>query len=180
MSADNEILTSVIKRVNAIASRLKERETFESPPIVARYGSTGGENASDGIGLRVNFNTVYYDPYGLVTTGAGAWAFTAPVTGTYHVTAGLMWASGTYWQTGEATSMHVNANGSNQGYLDYRNDMNPANTSVFIRLNGSILVRCPEGADIYISAVQNTGGTVATYSGGGNTLYTHVSIHLVK
>lgn len=172
----NEILEAMAKEIKDLRARVGELERNQKPYLVAKFASDQGQSFTNNTSIRIDYEDQIYDPLKTVTVGAN-WNFVAPVSGYYRVDAHLMWASTTAWAPGDATSIHVNANLANRGYLDYRNDMNPGATTVFVRLNGSTVVYCPKGAGIYFVANQQSGGTLAVYSGGSAQSYNHCSIH---
>jgi hypothetical protein len=58
-----------------------------SETVAARYSVTTGALTTGG--TPINFETKEYDSHGAVTTGAGVWKFTAPISGLYRASATL-------------------------------------------------------------------------------------------
>jgi hypothetical protein len=65
-----------------------------SETVAARYQSSTGETFTSAAELKVNYSTKVYDTHGAVTTGSGAWKFTAPVAGYYQINAHVAWSAG--------------------------------------------------------------------------------------
>ncbi len=65
-----------------------------------------------GAAAQINFDTKIYDSHGAVTTGAGAWKFTAPISGTYRINAQISYASGS------STYIEVYKNGTAYQFLN--------------------------------------------------------------
>lgn len=102
----------------------------------------------------LNFDTKVFDTHNAVTTGAGAWVFTVPVSGIYRVSATVQ-SGGT-----TQTSIFVTKNTTTQSYLTQT--LTTANQIS----NGSATVQCVAGDTL---AVKND--ATVTYTGGssGNT-----------
>lgn len=110
----------------------------------------------------INYDAVEYDPYGLVTPGAG-WIWTAPFPGRVWGHAKMMFASTASWADGDAGEIDLHKNGSKYTVID-RKDNHPANT--FMRLGDSFSLMVAAGDTLAIKAYQNSGtvGGLAIYN----------------
>lgn len=79
--------------------------------VAASYYMSSGQ--TPGAATQINYDTKLIDTHGAVTTGAGAWKFTSPVTGIYSV------AVVTDYSSGSATYAQLYKNGSAVSYLNY-------------------------------------------------------------
>lgn len=93
--------------------------------VAATYGVTTG--ASTTSANPINFETKVIDTHNAVTTGAGTWKFTAPVSGYYRV-------SGTFLTTG-AANLLLKKNGTGYAYLGTHGASIEAISGVTIQLN---------------------------------------------
>lgn len=55
--------------------------------VGARYSTSAGQAVPNGVVTVVNYDTKIWDTHNSVTTGPGVWKFTAPVAGTYMISA---------------------------------------------------------------------------------------------
>lgn len=110
----------------------------------------------------INYDAVEYDPYSLVTTGAG-WIWTAEYPGWATGYAKMMFASTASWADGDAGEIDLYKNGSKYTVLD-RKDNHPANT--FMMLSGGFALTVAAGDTLAIRAYQNSGtvGGLAIYN----------------
>jgi hypothetical protein len=122
-----------------------------SGTVVASYGITTGAVVSAGIQL--NYDTKFVDTNNAVTTGAGAWKFTAPVAGNYIL-------GGTdYNSSGSPGELDVYKNGSVYAAIGSPNTSTPITF-------GPIII--PMNVGDYID-VRNTSGS--TTQGFANSKY---------
>lgn len=111
----------------------------------------------------INFDTVVFDTHGAITTGAG-WKFTAPISGTYEISA----AAGAATTTASDIVLYKNA--SAQRVVFYMFGSTSADNS-----SGSTLIQLTAGDYIQLKTT-----AAATLIGGtGGTQYTFVSIHRI-
>lgn len=92
-AGQNNISISRISGPSAIAA---------SESVIAHYYVSAG--ASTTSTNPINFDTKYIDTHNAVTTGAGIWKFTAPISGTYSVAANTY-----YGATGAVNILHRNS-----------------------------------------------------------------------
>ena len=116
-----------------------------SSPIVASAHETTAHSTS--ASQPVNFDTVDFDPYSMITTGS-SWHVTIPITGTYYINCSL--------QIGAVDSVLFFVNGSAVRQLTY--------TSGNVGDGGSTLWKFTAGdlLDIRTASAQTTTGSVAT------------------
>lgn len=105
----------------------------------------------------INFDVVDNDTHGAVTTGVGAWKFTAPVSGFYDIllTAGA----------GNASDIRLYKNGSvfkSFGTINVSENANGYCTTLFLVAGDFVDVRI--------------GGTTTVSGGSGNSNYTHIAV----
>ena len=109
---------------------------------------------------RMNYEVVEYDPYGLVTTGVGAWAFTANHDGFYLAKAALLWGNIDWGNV--PIYLNVYKNGANYACLDrWQTNLNAA--ARYIHQHGHDMVWLNEGEDISFWIRQNDGVARSTY-----------------
>lgn len=125
--------------------------------VAATYYISAGTQAP-GANTQFNFDTKITDTHGAVTTGAGAWKFTAPVTGIYNVSASMLQNSST------AGALVIYKNGTNYSYINVfssafspniaSGDMNvPLNAGDFVDLRPSTNVTVTGGTNPFPSMV---------------------------
>jgi len=127
-----------------------------SESVNAKYTISTATQAPGAL-TQFNFDNRVFDSHGAVTTGAGAWRFTAPVSGTYTVLSQLYASSGN-------SDIWLYVNGTSNTIMAH---VNTAATP----LSGATMVRLNAGE--YIDIRPQAAITVA----GGSTPYkSHVSI----
>ena len=127
-----------------------------SESVNAKYTISTATQAPGAL-TQFNFDNRVFDSHGAVTTGAGAWRFTAPVSGTYTVLSQLYASSGN-------SDIWLYVNGTSNTIMAH---VNTAATP----LSGATMVRLNAGE--YIDIRPQSAITVA----GGSTPYkSHVSI----
>lgn len=133
-------------------------------PIVAAYATDAGQSIPTGTGPTiVNFEDAVYDPRGLVTVGAN-WAFTCPIGGLYEVNAGVLFDVSAAWDINERGLLQVNRNGAFAAFLDRRANIGANN---YARVQGVIPVVCVAGDTLDVRAAQNSGSSIALFTGDG-------------
>lgn len=121
--------------------------------VAARYLSGAGQTSNDTTTDIVQYNTKDFDTHGAVTTGA-SWKFTAPATGYYDVSMGLVSESTT---ATAVVFVDLYKNGSAHQTLS-RNQKNGA-TSCPYQLYGTGLIYLLESEYIDIRVANSSGGT---------------------
>lgn len=141
--------TATFKRVSGPAT------VAASELVAAKYHMSA--NATPGANVQINFDTKDYDSHGAVTTGAGAWKFTAPISGKYRVTG--------YWNMsgGSSGAIEIFKNGSAITDNAFATGNNTGNYSEEIQLNAGDFID-----------VRSTGAT--TFIGSNSPLETRLSI----
>jgi len=127
-----------------------------------RHKTDAGQSISTGSITIVDFDTVEYDNQSLVTTGA-SWKFTAPKTSHYKVHSNLLFAGTTAWTESESGNLLLYKNGVLYSNLD--RDTQFGATSTFMHLGGSDTIQLDKGDYIDIRVSQNSGATIALYTG---------------
>lgn len=92
--------------------------------VNARYTTSAGQAIADSTSTIIDFGTAVYSSHGSVTTGA-AWKFTAPTSGTYSISARVLFDSYA-WTAGKKANLAIYKNGSYYTNLD----RNPVTASV--------------------------------------------------
>jgi len=131
--------------------------------VVAASYYASSATFTPGSNTQINFDTKLYDTHAAVTTGAGAWKFTAPVSGYYQINALVDYGSGT------SGNIELYKNGSAYAYLGYY-----ASGTYF---GGSNTLTLQLNAGDYIDVRPTTG---ATFDGGGAPYATIISINRVS
>jgi hypothetical protein len=127
--------------------------------VAAKYSGTGGETVPTSTDFRVNFDTKEFDTHNAVTTGAGAWEFTCPVSGIYRVDGLAQLVAGTYsvnhrlgfalWKNGVVVENIA---------IDRAEDVG----SINLVCSGSSTVQCNAGDTLYFTVNQNSGSNKTT------------------
>lgn len=126
----------------------------------ASYATNAGQSIVTGAAVAiVDFEDQIYDPGSDVTTGA-SWAYTAPKTGIYLVTAMVQFANSSGWADQERGLMQLFKNGSVYRNLD-RKDSYTAASSVIMVLHGATTVSLTAAETIDVRVAQNSGGNLA-------------------
>jgi hypothetical protein len=136
-------------------------------PIAARYTTNTAQSCANNTFVRVNFEDVTFDPHSLVTTGAN-WAFTAPVDGVYLVAAGVLFETTTAWKNDESGTLSLWKNGVVQSHFARTSAYSTAALGTHMPVIGSDTVQLANGDTIYVTALQNTGGSLNLYNDGNH------------
>mgnify|MGYP007071602692 CR=1 FL=1 len=158
MSDQNEIIEQLQRKLDRLAKTVERLGTREAGETSARCYSAAGQSIPDNAYTIVNFNTVDFDPDGLVTTGSD-WAFTAPVGGRYAVTACAAFVASTAWAETEAGLLAIFVEGVNVSKLARKDHYSSAST-VVMTISGSDLVSLDAGERLDIRVYQNSGGAL--------------------
>ena len=135
-----------------------------SGAVIASYYMSA--NQSPGSNVQINFDTKLVDTNAAVTTGAGAWKFTAPVAGDYNVSVIVDYLTGT---TG---NVNIYKNGSSYAQISGGYGTGSGADS---GVTGSTIIAMNAGD--FIDFRPNT---TATFGGGAAPLFTYVSIFLIN
>jgi hypothetical protein len=157
-------MMDLISRQGTLARRVRDLETQESIPIVARYSTDAAQSIPNTTPTIVNFEDLSVDTWSAVTVGA-AWKFTAPVGGYYRVSARVFFAASVNWADTENCSLSVYKNGvlwSTLGYLE--NFPSGVNAGVW----GSDIVDLAENDTIDIRVNQASGASLALTTNGAH------------
>ncbi len=114
-----------------------------SETVTASYSITAA--ASTAINVQFNFNNKIFDSHNAVTTGAGAWKFTAPISGKYEISSSIINATSN-------NTMSVFKNGSvyrNMGY-------NIQSVATGASIPGTTIVQLNAGEYIDVRSGSNT------------------------
>ena len=129
-----------------------------SESVNASYYISAG--ASTAVNVQFNFDTKVYDSHNAVTTGAGAWKFTAPISGKYQVSSCIYNAAATN------NTVTLFKNGSLYRYMGYSvvNSATglavPMTTTLFLNAGDYIDVRSGNNT-VTPAAGNHSGATVA-------------------
>lgn len=159
MNTPNEqIFLNLQRQIDALARQLNEMRATERPAFPVRYETVAGQSIANGAYTLVDFDSMFFDPYALVTTGA-AWKYTAPANGYYGVASQIMYANTTTWADTEGAGMRVYKNDVADLVMGFTYGIGSA--SSFSRgQNGLALVKLAEGDYIDVRAFQNTGAAL--------------------
>lgn len=147
---------------------------YYQPNVRARYRTGAGHSIPNNADTLVNFDTATYDPLGLVTPGA-SWKFVAPYDAGYAVAAQILYAASTAWADTEAGYLSIYKNGARYSYL-HRKDSYGSASSVLMSISGVDTIELVTGDELSIYAFQNTGGSLALFSGAGADQLNYVNI----
>ena len=126
--------------------------------ISAIYETNTGASLASNSTTRLDFDTKVQDTHGAVTTGA-SWSFTAPVSGTYHISA-ILGTANLAWGTGEELRLIVYKNGSTEVFLN-RIEVFTAG-SFIMDIGGANSVVLDKGDTIDLRVWHNRGGGAIT------------------
>lgn len=121
-----------------------------SETVAATYYLSGNQTTS----VQINFDTREIDTHGAVTTGVGAWKFTAPVSGIYQVSANVLY-------NGTATLL-LYKNNSSYKFFAHSNGTTPTRGvgSTILRLNaGDYIDLRPGSSQTVTGGALNAGDT---------------------
>lgn len=143
--------------------------------VAARYTTNSGATMTNNTPMRINFEDLGYDTHSAVTTGAGAWKFTAPVAGYYHVSFHMTLDSSTGWSAGE--QLEVLSDGT-AGTLvvSYSENHNTGGGSVRMVARGDFDCSLAAGGTVWITLRQASGADVNLLSNGN---YNWICIHKI-
>lgn len=131
--------------------------SLDDKDVSARACTSAGAALVDNTNLRVDFATVTWDPYSTITTGAGTWAFTAPMSGVYHVDTMLSAQTGTgFNDTTDQFGLYL----TNGGVAVSRRFMFPNATNRVESCSISDKMRLLTGEIIYVLGYQFSGGNI--------------------
>lgn len=114
------------------SSQILSTDAITRPVAARAYVSSGAVSTSSS---PINFDTIDYDTYGMISTGVGTWKATAKVPGYYKVTASLY--------TGGATTNLLLKNGTAHSALGTAtvNSLSSASTELFLKTGDYIEMR---------------------------------------
>lgn len=146
--------------------RLSGPAVIAASETVAAYYNTGaGQTIPNGSAFTVvNFNNKVYDSHNAVTTGAGVWKFTAPISGTYLINAGLVYSGFVPGAVGNVCRLAImNSSGVEiHRIASFICQQNTAAMPVGINgTGGQIKLRAGEYIQIYTNHGESTAKTLA-------------------
>lgn len=171
--SDDDLLRR-LRKLEAQASKTSTAD--KARPITARYVTAAAPSIANGSAVIVQYDTVDYDPYSLVTTGA-AWKFTAPLAGYYHIHAAATFALSTTWALGEVADIRIFKNGTQVSILDRDDEMNSAATAQQKTVAGGDTIYLAATDYVDIRIVQFSGAPLALHN---IAVYNYVSIFKVN
>lgn len=144
-----------------------------SESVIARYTQSSGQSIPNSTRTIVDFNIKDYDSHNAVTTGA-SWKFTAPISGTYRISANVLFTN-VAWTAGSATFSDLYKNGatyasSNDRVVQaaFNNHYGPDPLNVTVRLLA--------GEYIDFRIFQNRGSATTMYTSSN---FNYISIERV-
>lgn len=140
--------------------------------LVAKYNTNVALTLTNSAATIVQYDTIVYDPYALVTTGAG-WVFTPNHAGYYFISASACIDDYDGWATGEWAYLQLYEGGASSSLLLFRDDLNSNGTSIRVFLSGSTMVYCTVGYTLQVRLYQSSGANQVLVN---NVVYNHVSI----
>lgn len=151
-----------ISLINPGSQRLAASET-----VKASYASNTGQATSDGVTSIFDFEDKISDSHNAVTTG-GSWKFTAPISGSYLVSAFILTQNFSFSSIGNVIEASVYKNGS---YFQRLSRFAGPHTSASSQvLSGNLIINLLQGD--YIDLRFNNGaGVTVTSSTGTNSSY---------
>jgi len=187
LSSSTSVSISFSVPISGWGASTQMSDSADTRVVAAIYNLVSGGNTA--IGVPVNFDTKIADTHGAVTTGAGVWKFTAPVSGFYQINVtGILASSGSgnlqVYKNGTANIQISNVGTAIYGdgstvvelkageYIDLRPDgngaFNPAvsatqrNTVSIFRITGPSSISATEtiAASYYVSTGASTANTV--------------------
>jgi hypothetical protein len=167
------MIPELIVRDRDLRHRVRDLETQESIPIVARYQTDAGQSIPNNTLTIVNFEDLVIDTWSAVTVGA-SWAFTAPVGGYYQVSVYIEFAATTNWVVGERAEMVLYKNGGAGAILDAQE--NHGATSHRVTLQGDDTIELAAGDTLDVRVTQVSGAALALRALGDTN---HVAIHRI-
>jgi hypothetical protein len=142
---------------------------FQPIAVAARYNTTSNQSIPSNTLTIINYATEVYDTVSSITTGA-SWAFTAPISGYYQVSAKVHFVSGT--STQETYAIAIVVNGTEvSGYAE---DV-AFGTNQGLQISDDLFLTA--GSTLNIQVLQVTGST-STLSGSSNN--NSFAIHLIR
>lgn len=142
-----------------------------SETVKASYASNTGQATSDGVTSIFDFEDKISDSHNAVTTG-GSWKFTAPISGSYLVSAFILTQNFSFSSIGNVIEASVYKNGS---YFQRLSRLAGPHTSASSQvLSGNLIINLLQGD--YIDLRFNNGaGVTVTSSTGTNSSYIDIA-----
>jgi hypothetical protein len=169
-----DVLLEMDRRIQRIEERLEELEIRDVENPIVIYSTNAGQSISNDTQTTVNFEDVVYDPDGLVTVGAN-WAYTAPVSGHYVITAVVSFATTTAWTPGtDIAQLRALVAGTDAYIFARLNDESSADHVV--TLAGSVTVQANASESIAVQVYQSSGGLRTLHT---SATINHVTIYRV-
>jgi hypothetical protein len=144
-----------------------------SETVAARYKTSAAQSIPNATNTIVNFGTSDFDTHNATTTGA-SWKFTAPISGTYRVSAVVQYGSGNY-NPGTLFESNLFKNGAAYASLGFVTK-ETGTATVTPTLTGSTLIQLNAGDYIDIRTYQNNGGNSPL---SASAIYNHINIERV-
>jgi hypothetical protein len=142
-----------------------------SETVAAVYKTASGQSIPNSAFTVLDYTTKEIDTHGAVTTGA-SWKFTAPISGTYCVSAKILFNSAAS-STGGSYLIGLHKGGTLIGELGRVNGTGASN---FFGPTGSRNIFLLAGEFIDVRASQDSGGARTLFT---SVEYNHVSIHRI-
>ena len=160
MSFEREI----VQRITALEREVQRLRTLEQRvPIIARYNTAAGQVLANTNLTVIDFGTKIIDSHNAVATGSG-WTFTAPTTGTYLVSASVLFATTTAWANGEVGQLELYKGATRWSVLRRDSGLDTTTATQFKHLAGCDTVTLATGETINIRASQASGAALALHT----------------
>lgn len=157
------MIEDLVRRVEELERQIK-RPPEVSSPISAMYVSNNGQSIANNTNTIVNFEDQVWDTHGAVTTGVGAWKFTAPRAAKYVAIAGILYTTTTAWALGEVASLRLKIDNADYLEIDRQDALNSSVTASYRRLFGVGVANLALGQYINIHTLQQSGGSLALHN----------------
>ncbi len=137
-----------------------------SPLVAARYTTTAGQSIPNSGSTIVDFGTKDYDSVGAVTTG-GSWKFTAPKSGYYKISSGILFSSAAT-TSGNRRYLDVFKNGSFHTNLDLQDSTAAVTVSLGLRGDTTLFLNKGDYVDLRLFYNRTAGATTLDSNAGYN------------
>ncbi len=156
--------------VTGWASNVAMSSIDSTREVIEHYSTDTATSIANGSSTTVPLEDLIESTHGALATATGI--FTAPVSGTYTVTASMVLTNGGGWGAGEQISLDIFKNGVSQRFFSSSFAM--AAHTTYMSVSGATSINLKAGDTAQVKVFQNSGGAINLLSATG---YNEVRFH---